>query len=280
MNPSVMRTAPSTLTVQSPAKPGRRAALVAAVSGLLGGGLVWAYLGRLEQEIAGGPPEAVLVVREAIERGDVLLDERLAVREIPADYVDARQVKSGDRNRVTGLRIRTALEPEQTLLWTDLDVYADEQRDLSELIPDGHRAVSIRPSRGDASLGLVRPGDFVDVVANLQRAGSGEPAAVVLLQNVLVLAVGRQFVRGTQDLAAETGADDASVTLSVSLRQAQLVSLASEEGRLSLALRNPSDQRTAPDVPEVLASALTDAEVRARAQRSETGPIRLEAENP
>jgi pilus assembly protein CpaB len=222
----------------------------------------------------------VLVVREAIERGDVLLDERLAVREIPSDYVDARQVKAVDRSRITGLRVRTALEPDQTLLWTDLDVYADEQRDLSELIPDGYRAVSIRPSRGDASLGLVRPGDFVDVVANLQRAGSGEPSAVVLLQNVLVLAVGRELVRARQESSAGIGADDASVTLSVSLRQAQLVSLASEQGRLSLALRNPSDQRTAPEVPEVLASALTDVKVRARVQHTESGPIRLEAESP
>ncbi len=278
MNPSVMRAAPSTLPVQSRATPGRRAAFVAAVSGLLGGGLIWAYLGRLEQEVAGGPPEGVLVVREAIERGDILLEERLAVRQIPADYLDARHVKVGDRSRVTGLRVRTALEPEQTLLWTDLDVYADEQRDLSELIADGHRAVSIRPSRDDASIGLVRPGDFVDVVANLSRAGSGEPAAVVLLQNVLVLAVGREFARGTSEPTAGLGAGDASVTLSVSLRQAQLVSLAAEQGRLSLALRNPADQRTMPDVPEVLASALTDAEVRARVQRAETGPIRLETE--
>jgi len=273
-----MRAAPSPLPVQSRVTPSRRAAIVAAVSGLLGGGLVWAYLGRLEQEVAGGPPEGVLVVRESIERGDVLLEERLAVREIPADYVDARQVRAGDRNRVTGLRARTALEPDQTLLWSDLDVYADDQRDLSQLIADGHRAVSIRPGRGDASPGLVRPGDFVDVVANLPRAGSGEPAAVVLLQSVLVLAVGRQLGRIASESGAEVGPGDTSVTLSVNLRQAQLLSLASEQGRLSLALRNPSDQRTTPDVPEVLASALTDAEVRAGVQRAETGPIRLETD--
>jgi len=280
MKPSIMSAVSSGATARPTVQTSRRAAVVAMLSGLLGGGLVWAYLGRLEERIAGGPPEGVLVLSEAIERGGVLLEEQLAIREVPTDYVDTRQVKAVDLGRVTGLRVRTAVEAQQALLWTDLDVYADERRDLSELIADGQRAVSIRPRRRDAALGLVRPGDFVDVVANLARVGSGEPAAVVLLQNVLVMAVGRDLVRAASGSAAAPVADDATVTLSVSLRQAQLIALASEQGHLSLALRNPSDQRTLPDVPEVRASALTDIEVRARAQPADTGPVRLETEGP
>jgi pilus assembly protein CpaB len=65
------------------------------------------------------------------------------------------------------------------------------------------------------------------------------------------------------------------------LPEAQLLSLASERGRLSVAVRPPGDPSTLEDVPDLKASALLDTKVRADVQRRPTsqGPVRIEAAN-
>jgi pilus assembly protein CpaB len=49
------------------------------------------------------------------------------------------------------------------------------------------------------------------------------------------------------------------LTVSVTIREAQLVSLASERGRISVALRNPDDVRIVDGLVETTSSALVDA---------------------
>jgi pilus assembly protein CpaB len=47
------------------------------------------------------------------------------------------------------------------------------------------------------------------------------------------------------------------LTLSLSLSQAQLISIAAQRGQFSVALRNPDDQRTVDGIPDMHESALT-----------------------
>ena len=66
------------------------------------------------------------------------------------------------------------------------------------------------------------------------------------------------------------------------LPEAQLLSLALERARLSVAVRPPSDPGTVDDLPDLKASALRDTKVRADLQRRPStppGPVRIEASN-
>jgi pilus assembly protein CpaB len=48
------------------------------------------------------------------------------------------------------------------------------------------------------------------------------------------------------------------LTLSLTLPEGQYIALAAERGRLSVALRNPNDQRTAERIPDITTSQLMD----------------------
>jgi pilus assembly protein CpaB len=160
-----------------------------------------------------------------------------------------------------------------------LAIATDEQRDLSALIQPGNRAISIRAERNDKSFALIRPGDYVDVIGNLP-AGEGEKRnAIVLLQRVLVLAVGLQTAPANLVDDKDAYSKDLILTLSVNLQEAQLVSLATDKGELMVALRNPDDPRVVDGIPDMSSTALEDKEIRGKIQKIRSNaPVKLEAQ--
>lgn len=260
----------------------RRALLIAAVLATLGAVLLVIYLQRFETEASGGERVRVLMAAKPIKAGQVLTQDMLAVREIPIAYVEDRDVKASERAKVLGLRVGNNVQTQETLLWTDLAIASDERRDLSSLIQKGNLAVSIRAHGSDKSFSLIRPGDYVDLIVNLPAPGKGDElggdrrVAVVLLQKVLVLAVGLE----TTPLGGTVGKRDPSsrqmvLTVSLdSLEQAQKVALAMQKGIITVALRNPDDQTTVEDVANLPSSALTKEQTSHRGAARQV-PVRL-----
>lgn len=255
----------------------KSALLAALIMALLGGFLLFGYLRRFEDEASGGAPVKLLVARKQIEPGTVVTEEMLAVRVVPAAYVETRAVREAEKSRVVGLRMGTPVQANQTILWTDLAITADDKRDLSSLVQPGMRAVGVRAANDDRSFALIRPGDRVDVIATLPVEGSSARQSLVLLQNVLVLAVGIET--STDNNKSGTPAQqDLILNLSLTIPEAQLVALAQEKGRLSVALRNPDDLKTTEGVADLNSNLLTDSKVRKAVQdfrKQPTGPIKL-----
>jgi pilus assembly protein CpaB len=260
----------------------RRALIVSVVFAALGALLLMLYVKRFEEEASGGERVRVLMAVKPLESGAVIAEDALAVREIPIAYVEDRFVKAVEKSKVVGLRLGTKIEAQQSLLWTDLAIAADERRDLSALVQSGSRAVTIRADRGDKSFAMIRPGDYVDVIANIPAREDAEKRnAVVLIQRVLVLAVGLETA--PQIIDTSQSVREMVLTLSVNLPEAQLLSLAQEssKGQLMVALRNPEDPRVTEGIPEMSSTALQDKETIRRVQnvrnRGGDAPVRLEA---
>lgn len=257
----------------------RRALLIAAVLAALGAVLLLLYLQRFEEEASGGERVKVLMAIKPIKAGQVISDDMLAVQSIPLAYVEDRAVRASERAKVVGLRVGNKVQAQETLFWTDLAIASDEQRDLSSLVQPGSRAMSIHAQSDDKSYALIRPGDYVDVIGNLPVEADHTHQSVVLLQRVLVLAVGLETA--PQALVDNNSSDsrrnrDMLLTLSVGLREAQLLSLAVEKGRLTVALRNPDDQRIVEGIPDMSSNALAKPELRSKVQKAHVGPVRLE----
>src|SRR5438270_10213158 len=108
---------------------------------------------------------------------------------------------------------------------------------LPSLIPPGMRAVSVRVNDVASVSGFVTPGTRVDVLVTASGVGSGEQQTTTVLQNVQVLASGHTLERSSTGEAQNT----AVVTLLVTPEDAQRLTLASTEGHIQLALRNPID---------------------------------------
>lgn len=259
----------------------RRALFLALVVGILGLVLLLLYQRRFELEASGGEKIRLLMAVKRVERGKPITDDVVAVREIPLAYVDDRAIRESEKNKILGLKVGTTVKEQQLLLWSDLTAN-DERKDLSSLVLPGYRAVSIRASKDDSSVGMIRPGDYVDVIAILGGSllsGADAKNAVVLLQRVLVLAAGGETTANhqTDEKKAQGGfgSQDSVLTLSLTLTEAQLIALAAERGRVAVAVRHPDDQQRTQGIPDVNVNQIINPEERGRLKgvRGNTGPV-------
>lgn len=108
---------------------------------------------------------------------------------------------------------------------------------LPALIPPGMRAVSVRVNEVVAVAGFVVPGTRVDVLLTGNPGGSADNQTTTVLENIAVLAAGQKLER----TAAGDPQSVPVITLLVSPEDAQKLTLASQEGRIQLSLRNPLD---------------------------------------
>ena len=217
-----------------------RATLVAGVIAMIAGGASMAlYASRVREQASGGAPVHVLVALADLPAGHILGAGDVATQALPESYLTRRHVLASDAERMVGLRLAVRVHAGEAILVTDVSDTA-ERRELAELVLEGRRAMSIEVDATSSFTGLLRPGDRVDVMHTV-TSERREHEARVILQNVLVLATGRDTggVSASADPAHEQRPRE--VTLSVTLEQAQLLSVAASGGRLSLVLRNPED---------------------------------------
>src|SRR5829696_2045644 len=124
---------------------------------------------------------------------------------------------------------------------------------LPPVITTGMRAVSVRVNEVIGVAGYVLPGTRVDVVATANPTSQPQDAtSKVILSNVQVLTAG---TRMEQDQEKGKPMAVTVVTLLVYPEQSERLALASTEGKIQLALRNPLDT-SAPETPGVKTAAL------------------------
>jgi pilus assembly protein CpaB len=124
---------------------------------------------------------------------------------------------------------------------------------LPPVIPEGMRAVSVRVNEVIGVAGYVLPESRVDVITTVSPSNKPEDAtSKVVLANVLTLTSG---TRMEQDQKDGKPVQVTVVTLAVSPEQAERLALASTEGKIQLALRNPLDQ-SAPATPGIRPAGL------------------------
>jgi pilus assembly protein CpaB len=137
---------------------------------------------------------------------------------------------------------------------------------LPPIIPPGLRAVSVRVNEVIGVAGYVLPGTRVDVLATVSPTEkTTDMTSKVILTDVQVLAAGTKMEQDSDDnkpMAVSV------VTLLVNPEEAERLTLAAQEGKIQLALRNPLD-REHPQTRGVRASMLlgTPPPVRVVASR-------------
>lgn len=110
---------------------------------------------------------------------------------------------------------------------------------LSPIIPPGMRAVSVRVNDVISVSGFVLPGSRVDVMVTAVPRAGGEsgPVTRTILSNIQVLTAGKNI----QPDAKGQPENVPVVTMLVTPEQAEVLTLASSEGKIQLALRNNTD---------------------------------------
>ncbi len=111
---------------------------------------------------------------------------------------------------------------------------------LAPIIPPGMRAVSVRVNDVVGVAGFVLPGMRVDVLVTGRPPNSNETMTTTVLQNIVVLSAGQTLQPESRGQAINTPV----VTLLVTPEQAEILTLAGNEGHIQLVLRNGGDQAT------------------------------------
>lgn len=177
------------------------------------------YLNRATERLeAGTEPVEVLVASEAIPRGamaDDLIDSgQIVTREVPRRYVSADAVSSP--KAIRGQVLAAPLSAGE--LVTTARFQAPKEAGLAYSVPKGLVAVSIPSDAVKGVAGLLKPGDFVMVVATFEPGPNGVEALTrVLLPKARVLAVGTDV--GAQSAVSQ--GDDRSLTANTTEAQQQ-----------------------------------------------------------
>jgi pilus assembly protein CpaB len=109
---------------------------------------------------------------------------------------------------------------------------------LAPIIPVGMRGVAVRVSDVAGVAGFVLPGLRVDVLVTGRPPGTEGTVTTTCLQNILVLSAGQTIQADANGKAIQSP----TVTLLVNPEQAEILTLAGNEGRVQLVLRNSGDQ--------------------------------------
>ncbi len=180
------------------------------------------------------PGVNVIVAANDLQVGAKLADSDVRVVRFPQSTVPpgAYQTKERVLNRGVILPIGKG----EFILPSKLAA-ANAGAGLASMIPQGMRAVSVRVNDVVSVAGFVQPGSRVDVMATGNSGTTGERQTTTVLENVAVIAVGKSLDRSTSGESQVAPV----ITLLVSPDDAQKLALASQEGRIQLALRNPLD---------------------------------------
>ncbi len=112
---------------------------------------------------------------------------------------------------------------------------------LTERIPEGHRAVSVRIDEVSGIAGQITPGDYVDVIVvmKVRRNRQDETISRIILQRIKVLAIGQNM-----GSAHEAGAQKMarSITLLITNNDVPKLHLAQTQGKITLAMRGADDR--------------------------------------
>lgn len=194
--------------------------------------------GRAMQNI----PQAITVVRAArtLEIGTLLRDEDVStgpwIGPLPAGMATKKE-------SVVNRGVAAAIYQGEPVMESRL-APVGAGAGLAATIPPGMRAVAVRVNDIVGVAGFVVPGMRVDVLISGTSPGapsSNGPQVKTILQNIEVLSAGQNYQKDAEGKPVVVPV----VNLLVTPEQAETLSLASNETRIQLVLRNPLDTESA-----------------------------------
>jgi pilus assembly protein CpaB len=185
------------------------------------------------------PTKPVMVAATDLDIGAEITAENVRTINWPANSVP--QFAFTDAKDVIGRGIVMPMIQNEPFLPMKLAA-KDGGTGLTPAIPPGLRAVSVKVNEVIGVAGYVLPGTHVDVVATVSPTqNQADMTTKVILTNVEVLAAGTKIERTTDK---DKPIPVTVVTMLVDPEQAERLTLASTEGKIQLALRNPLDRNT------------------------------------
>lgn len=176
-----------------------------------------------------------VVTKDDLPAGERIDHERVAVREVPVDWLHSGAITPDQFDRVAGSSLSYPARRGEPLLWSQL---ADKRAaSLAARLQPGRRAVTLAVDEISSISGLLEPGDMIDLMLTVRRNDRNLTLPVV--QGISVLAAGMRTA--PHDHRAPRTDSFATITLDASASDAERIVAARTIGSLTALLRAPSD---------------------------------------
>ncbi|HCF58972.1 MAG TPA: Flp pilus assembly protein CpaB [Myxococcales bacterium] len=235
----------------------------------LGAGLL--FRNYLERSPLGRamPTEKVVVAAMDLPLATTLRAEQLTTIDWPKASLP--QGTAGDPAGLVGKVLLAGVVKGEPVLAAKL---ASEKagQGLAAVLPEEMRAVAVRVDDVVGVAGFIHPGDAVDVIVTMKASESSHvpPTAKVILQNVRVLAVGKELDHKSKKQKA---VPVTVATLMVSSPDSEKLALASTKGKILLALRNRVDA-TEVETPGIIPAVLLEGGASEPAEEKPQDPAK------
>jgi len=200
----------------------------------------------------------VLVAKKALPVGTIIDADSFTFQPWPKElmqsayYVEAQP--DGDPKKLLGTVVRYAITAGQPVTRGSL-VGPQDRGFLAAALGPGMRAITVPVNASSSVAGFIFPGDHVDMVLNQTVSGGGEGPALkvseTIIRNLRVLATDQRITEKDDDGKTQVKTFS-SVTLEVTPRIAEKISVAQSIGSLSLSLRSIADNTS--DLERAVAS--------------------------
>ncbi len=214
---------------------------VAVVLGLVTSLLVFSWLQNEKNRLMAAPIPLsqnvqVLVSNADLSWGTKLTPEMMQLQEFPSGAIPEGHFTSLEaiKDRV----LLVDLKRSELVLESKLAPVGTTSGGISAVTDVNKRAMSVKVDDVIGVAGFIKPADHVDVMVTIEPPGGKHENAIskMILENVKVLAAGTQMERKGKD---EEPKQVQVITVEVDVEEAEKLALASTQGRLRLALRNP-----------------------------------------
>jgi pilus assembly protein CpaB len=218
--------------------------LIALLMGLVCAALVGVYLSGLDSDGGSSGSAAtvpVVVTARDIPSQTLITEDMLTIKQVPADLaLVGSYTEPAD---VVGLRTQVQMVTGQQLLNTNAtsaeiaEQAFGSDAPLSVLLPAGKRAFAINVDPVASVGGLVRAGDYVDLMLSANAVEEGQALSsapvCIVMQDIKVLAVGDTVTRASSDNDPSgvdaVGINTEAVTYSVAVTDQQALQLAAAQ---------------------------------------------------
>ena len=241
--------------------------IISLVAGLIAAILTRAYLTVKENEIKAEKARLVkkygtidvLAFARDVPSGAVLAKSDLGVKTVPAIGMRGQALTKDDLDIVIGRKTTVGHKALEVVFWSDIEGGNPRDKGLSADVKRQMRAMSINVNGAASVSGMVKPNDHVDVIGTFNfpdddgKIKRGDPVTCTILQNVLVLATGKDTSKTqSRELGMVGGSNYSTVTLEVTPREAEMLAFAEQiKGRLILTLRNRTDTSSEKELPQI-----------------------------
>jgi pilus assembly protein CpaB len=227
--------------------------VLALVFALLASALAYVYINHQVRSKGVYALQPVVVAAQDLSFGTILQPQHLKIAKYPKESVPIGSYSVIDS--LVDQNTKVFLLTNEPVLESKL---SSKGGGLSLTIPMNMRASSIPVDKVSGVSGFVLPGDRVDVIMTTERPGiSMEPIAKTILQNIEVLTAGeRTEQKGNKTITVQ------AVTLLVDPAGAEALALATNEGKIHLSLRNPTDMDTVKVTPLTRTNLLGETETK------------------